>query len=303
MCGEYRYINQYGIYLEDEKTHKKRIDIYTARGCDRNCSFCSVQRESRHTILRKSTNYVIDEIQYLESQGIEYFSFKDEDLLSDPERMFEVLESVQKEGVVFKIRARYDEMNQHKISLERLHRLCVVEIQYGIESPDIYLQRNVSKGFPRDSNEKNLIEFIRSHEKYGIKVNCSFILGIAGEDSEYYDKLFGFISEVYDKESMPKIYINFLTPHPINSQFPIQNYILDTNDLNYFTHKFPVCHAQGSTWGERKKLLETYDRIVEYTNSRLYNPPTSKIPDTLKKAFLSGKSKLTSKDMPKYFKE
>lgn len=296
-------IDQYGEYLRDERTHKKRMDVYTARGCNRNCTFCSVQRESKQTILRKSPDCVIDEIKYLESQGIEYFSFKDEDLLSDPERMFGILEAIHKEGVLLKIRARCDEMMQNKIPLERLHELGVDEIQYGIESPDIHLQRNVSKGFPRDSNERSLIDFIRSHEKYGIKANCSFILGITGEDSEYYDDLFQFIKEIYDNESKPKIYINFLTPHPINSQFPSRNYVLATNDLNYFTHKFPVCYAQDSTYGKRKKMLETYDRIVEYTNSSLYNPPTSKIPETLKKAFLSGKSKLTSKDMPQYIKE
>lgn len=293
-------IDRYGEYLEDENTHKKRIDIYTARGCNRSCTFCSVQRESRQTILRKSQDCVIDEIRYLESQGIEYFSFKDEDILSDPDRMFNILEAVHKEGVLFKIRARYDEMIQHKISLERLHRLGVDEIQYGIESPDIYLQRNISKGFPKDSSEKNLIEFIRSHEKNGIKANCSFILGISGEESEYYDELFEFIKKIYDEESKPKIYMNFLTPHPINSQFPIQNHVLATNDLNYFTHKYPVCYAQDSTYGKRKKMLETYDKIVEYTNSGLYNPLTSKIPESLKKSFLTGKSKLTSKDMPQY---
>lgn len=296
-------IKQYGRYLEDEESHKKRIDVYTARGCDRNCNFCSVQKESRQTVLYKTPDCVIDEIQYLESQGIEYFSFKDEDLLSDPKRMVGILEAVHKEGVLFKIRARYDEMKQYNISLEYLHNLGVVEIQYGIESPDIHLQRNVNKGFPKDTNEKNLVEFIRSHEQYGIKANCSFILGISGEDSEYYDDLLDFIHKIYSDESRPKIYINFLTPHPINSLFPTQNYTLATNDLNFFTHKFPVCYAQNSKYGIRKKMLETYDKIVEYTNSTLYNPPTSMIPDTLRKSFLSGKSKLTAKDMPQYNKE
>jgi len=296
-------IDKYGKYLVDEKTHKKRIDVYTARGCNRNCTFCSVQRESKQTILRKPMDCVIDEIKYLESQGIEYFSFKDEDLLSDPERMFGILKAVHKEGVLFKIRTRYDEMIQHDMSLERLHSLGVDEIQYGIESPDIHLQRNVSKGFPKDSSEGNLIKFISSHEKYGIKANCSFILGISGEDSEYYDDLLEFIKRIYNEDSKPKIYINFLTPHPINSQFPTQNYVLATNDLNYFTHKYPVCYAQDSTYGKRKKMLETYDKIVEYTNGSLYNPPTSEIPEILKRAFLSGKSKLTSKDMPQYTKE
>ena len=296
-------IDRYGKHLNDERTQKRRMDVFTARGCNRNCTFCSVQRESKQIILYKSPDCVINEIKYLESQGIKYFSFKDEDLLSDPERMFCILEAIHKEGVLCKIRARYDEMIQHNISLERLHDLGVDEIQYGIESPDIHLQRIVRKGFPRNSSEKSLVEFIRAHERNGIKANCSFILGITSEDPAYYNDLFEFIKSIYDNESKPKIYINFLTPHPINSQFPIQNYSLATNDLNYFTHKFPVCYAQNSSYGIRKKMLETYDRIVKYTNSGLYNPPVSKIPETLKEAFLSGNSELKSDDMPQYILE
>ena len=57
------------------------------------------------------------------------------------------------------------------------------------------------------------------------------------------------------------------------------------------------------TYGTRKKMLDIYDKIVKYTNSAKYNPPKSKIPEALKKEFLTGKSKLTNKDMPLYVKE
>lgn len=291
-------IEQYGDFLIDEKTGKRRMDIYTARGCSRNCAFCSVQKESRQHQFRKDTKCVVDEIQYLESKGIEYFSIKDEDFLSNPESITNILEAVAKDGVKFKIRARYDEMMALKTPFKKLQALGVDEIQYGIESPDVYLSRNINKGFPRDAQESNLVSFIREHAKYGITANCSFILGIMGEDEEYYDSLFEFIKQIYDDTSKPKIYINFLTPHPINSSFPTQNYYLATNNLNYFTHKYPVCYAQGSTYGTRKKMLETYKRIVQYTNSEAYNP--LEIPEKLKRSFMSGKSKITSNTIPNY---
>lgn len=291
-------IEQYGDFLIDEKTGKKRMDIYTARGCSRNCAFCSVQKESRQRQFRKDTKCVIDEIQYLKSKGIEYFSIKDEDFLSNPESITNILEAVANEVVKFKIRARYDEMMALKTPLKKLHELGVDEIQYGIESPDVHLSRNINKGFPRDSQKSNLINFIREHAKYGITANCSFILGITGEDEEYYDSLFEFIKQIYDDTSKPKIYINFLTPHPINSSFPTQNYCLSTNNLNYFTHKYPVCYVQGSVYGTRKKMLETYEKIVRYTHSEAYNP--LEIPEELKKTFMSGKSNITSNIIPKY---
>lgn len=293
-------LRKYGSYLKDEKTGKSRMDIYTARGCSRNCTFCSVQKESRQIQLQKPLDCVIDEIKYLQSQGIEYFSIKDEDILSDTKRLFELLKAVKKEGVLFKIRARYDEMSDLNTPLKELHELGVDEIQYGIESPDVHVSRNVKKGFSRKPIENELIDFIRKHAEYGITANCSFILGIEGEDEKYYEDLMDFITKIYDEKSKPKIYINFLTPHPVNSSFPTQNYNLATNNLNLFTHKYPVCYAMGSDFGIRKKMLETYDKIVSYTNSQSYNPPLNAMPQNLRKMFTNGKSKIKVDSIPQY---
>ena len=123
-----------------------------------------------------------------------------------------------------------------------------------------------------------MIDFIRKHAEYGITANCSFILGIEGEDEKYYDDLMDFITKIYDDKSKPKIYINFLTPHPVNSSFPTQNYNLATNNLNLFTHKYPVCYA----------------------NSQNYNPPLNKMPENLKKLFTNGKSRIRPDIIPQY---
>lgn len=265
-----------------------RMDVYTARGCDKNCSFCSVQKESHQVIYRKEDDCVIEEIQYLKSVGIKYFSFKDEDFFSKPYRMMKILKSVAAPGINFKIRARYDEVVTSGISLEELQSIGVDEIQYGIESPDLYIRKAVKKGYASYTNQ-DLVNFIKKHADYNITANCSFILGINGESTDYYTNLKNFIKEIYNDKSKPKIYINFLTPHPFNSQFPLNNYKLVTNDLNYFTHKYPVCFSQSSSFVERKKMLKVYDDIVKYSNSEKYNPLTSTMPEELKNAFTFGK--------------
>lgn len=266
---------------------QNRMDVYTARGCDKNCSFCSVQMESRQVVYRKDETCVIDEINYLKSMGITYFSFKDEDFVSKPKRMVNILKAVYSKGIKFKIRARYDEMVSSEITLQELRDLGVDEIQYGIESPDIYIRRTVRKGFSASTNQE-LVSFIRKHAKYNITANCSFIIGINGEDINYYNNLLKFIKEIYNNESKPKIYINFLTPHPYNSQFPLGSYNLVTKDLNYFTHKYPVCFSQTSSFGVRQKMLYVYDEIVRWSHSQEYNPLTSSMPDALKNTFLYG---------------
>ncbi len=275
-------LEQYGPYLGN------RMDVYTARGCDKNCSFCSVQKESRQVIYRKEDACVIEEIKYLQNKGITYFSFKDENFFSEPDRMLRILREVSGPNIKFKIRARYDAIVASKISLSQLRDLGVDEIQYGIESPELYIRKVVRKGYKFSTN-KELVNFILEHAEYGITANCSFILGISNEDTDYYTNLLEFIKEIYIGQSKPKIYINFLTPHPFNSQFPLDNYTLITKDLNFFTHKYPVCFAQDSNFVIRKKMLETYDEIVNYSNSQTYNPLTSNMPKKLKDAFLHGK--------------
>lgn len=274
-------LKRYSPYLQN------RMDVYTARGCDKNCSFCSVQLESKQVVYRKEEMCVIEEIEYLKKAGINYFSFKDEDFLSMPDRMLRILRTVAGDNIKFKIRARYDEMVTSGITLNEMRDLGIDEIQYGIESPDIYIRRSVRKGFV-SSKKDDLVKFIRNHSEYGITANCSFILGINGESVEYYEELYNFIKAIYSDSSKPKIYINFLTPHPYNSRFPLDNYSLVTDDLNFFTHKFPVCYSNNSTYGERKRMLETYDQIVKYSNSETYNPLTDKMPEELKNKFQKG---------------
>lgn len=276
-------LNRYRPFLED------KMDVYTARGCDKNCSFCSVQLESKQVVFRKEEQCVIEEIEYLKSVGIKYFSFKDEDFVSKPDRMMRILGAVSdiNNGIKFKIRARYDEIVASGITLKQLQELGVVEIQYGIESPDIHIRKFVRKGFERSRNEE-LVNFIREHTAYNITANCSFILGIMGEDSEYYNELVKFIKAIYNESSKPKIYINFLTPHPYNSRFPLDNYSLVTDDLNYFTHKYPVCRPKNSSRGLRIGMLQVYDKIVEETNSQMYNPPSKNMPEELKQRFIRG---------------
>jgi radical SAM superfamily enzyme YgiQ (UPF0313 family) len=273
---------------------KKKIGIYTARGCDRECLFCSVQKESKQTIFRRSDSCVIDEIKYLINKGYTYFSFKDEDFLEDEARMFNILNEVKKEKVQFKIRTRYDNLSalieKNKDFMIKLKNIGIDEIQYGIETFDKNIRETVRKNYYDADDEKKLIDFIKQHADFDIVANCSFILGLDRENTVYYEKLIDFINKIYDskKSTKPKIYLNFLTPHPYNSQFSVGNhYTLVTNNLNYFTHRFPVCYAGDHDRQCNIKMLETHDKIAENTNSKAYNPPLED--DELYDAFIDCK--------------
>jgi radical SAM superfamily enzyme YgiQ (UPF0313 family) len=265
---------------------KKKAGIYTARGCNRECEFCSVQKENKQEIFTRSEGCVIDEINFLKENGCTSFSFKDENFLSsfNQYRIFKIMKKVKGEGIKFKIRARYDNVLaiinylKGKDFLEVLKKCGIDEIQYGIETYDEKIRRKINKiYFGGAENEDNIVDFIKSHADYGIIANCSFILGLKGEDYDYYEHLIKFIERIYDRNGKsdikPKIYLNYSTPHPYKSNFPDKNnYTLVTHDLNYFTHRFPVCFPDGEDIQRNKRMLITHNKIADITDSRRYNP-------------------------------
>jgi len=297
---------QLSAWTEIDKKYKKhlneKIGIYTARGCDKGCLFCSVQRESKRTIFRKSEDCVINEIIFLTQMGYTYFSIKDEDFSLDDVRMKNILKEVSvlsDKKVQFKIRARYDNAQEliakDKNLLKELKNLGVDEIQYGIETFDKNIRDNVKKHYEdicgKDIDNKTaIVKFIKEHADNLIKANCSFILGLRGETISYYAELEQFFKEISTPhKDYLKIYLNYLTPHPYNSEFSLKTYRLINNDLNFFTHRYPVCYDNNMESPVRGKMLETHNeiaKIFQNTGGRDLNPVLEN--GTLKTSFCNG---------------
>ena len=283
---------QLGMWTEIIEKYKKylnnKIGIYTSRGCDKECLFCSVQKESKQTIFRKSTECVIDEIKFLKQNGFTYFSIKDENFSLNDNAIRNILKTFKGEGIKFKIRARYDNalnlIIKEEVNLNDLKELGVVEIQYGIETFKSDVRQNVKKLYGHLDNKDKIVSFINSHIDAEIIANCSFILGLDGEGEEYYKELEGFFTEISKNTNYLKIYLNYFTPHPFNSKFSKENGVV-TNDLNDFTHGYPVyC----STYRLKNHMLEMHNKIVNITKSGKYNP-TLELNSGLKKSLEKGR--------------
>lgn len=258
------------LYIDNEY----RIDIHSARGCKGACTFCSVQQECGRQIKYRDIISVASDIKYLYGKGFTYFSLKDEDCFTEDSRFDDLVTQTNLQGKIkFKIRTRIDRLMDKKDILCKLKEKGVVEIQYGIESSDYMLLRGINKGIKKRQIDK-IKNFINSHADLEIIANCSFILGLSGETEEYYEELLQFIKDIYDyhKINKPKIYINFLTPHPRGSTFPVNDkYHMITHDLNYFTHKYPIGFYEHDL-PTRQKMIDTYETIIEYTNTEKFNP-------------------------------
>lgn len=281
------YINK-EILVKSKKISVPKIDIVTSRGCNQKCSFCSVRFETGSSVIKTPSIVVEDEIDFLYSKGVRYFSIKDENFFIHGEnRVKEIMQYCsQYDDIHFKIRMRLDDWKRtDSIDLATLHEWGIDEIQYGVESPKSDILSLLQKGmaFERDK----IVDLFKEHYANKIKVNASLILGCSElEDNEYYENLKGFMNEIYDKDYLIP-YLNFYTPHPTKSTFVNDKYTITTNNLNFYTHKIPVAYPKNMRQPERSKMIETYDEITEITNSRAYNPV---IPQDAKDAFIKGKA-------------
>lgn len=121
-------IQQYGPYI------RGKIDMYTSRGCNKICSFCSVQRETKRNVISCDSDHVIRSIRHLYDIGMRKFSIKDEDFfLHGESRVRNILEQFKDyNDISFKIRARIDTMLASNVSIEDLAQYHICEIQYGV---------------------------------------------------------------------------------------------------------------------------------------------------------------------------
>lgn len=264
-------INIYGPYLN------KKIDIYTARGCNKTCTFCSVQRETKHNVISCDESQVIRIIEHLYNRGMRRFSIKDEDfLIEGPSRITNILGKFKNyDGIAFKVRSRIDSMLTSKLSSSVLSEYHISEIQYGVESPSSEMRRYVQKEIKKSSED--VVKLFKDHNENGIVVNASFILGLPGENVDYYESLVSFIRQIYTP-NLTKVYLNFYTPHPTRGKIP-DDVCVVTNDLNYYTHKIPVCFPKAPKMKPlvKQKMLSAYTIIVEETHSRDFNPVIPKV--------------------------
>lgn len=277
-------LERYKGYLTRDDLSK--IDISTSRGCNKECNFCSVRREAGQPILSRNCRYIIDEIDYLYSKGIRYFSIKDEDFyLHGSDKVEKILEHCkQYNDIHFKIRMRLDSwLGDDKPDYEKLRKWGIDEIQYGVESPQNEILKVLHKGI--NIEYKVLEQIFKEHIENEITVNASLILAASTlEDENYYQKLTDFVDK-FSKSGFFKPYLNFWTPHPFNSRIAVADHNVVTSDINYYTHKIPVSYPIGIKNPARELILKTYDQIVDITQSELFNPP---IPDKAKNNFIIG---------------
>ena len=178
--------------------------IYTSKGCPYSCIYCTV----RNTKLKKrSAENILNELRYLKEKfNVKTVSFFDETFTIDKDRVIAIAEAIRREKlkIVWYCNTRVDLVDRNLLKV--MYDGGCRGISYGIESGSQEILDNAKKGTTVEQAENA----IRWAKEAGIKVYCSFMFGLPGENWNTVEETIRFV-----KRALPTgAQFNVAVPYP-----------------------------------------------------------------------------------------
>ena len=225
-------IEYYRLFRHEKATKLDfGMPVMSGRGCPFKCTFCyRIDKGFRP----RSSAGLVEEIRRLqEDWGITYVDFVDDLLMSSPDRVFELCQSFIDSGLDFKwsCNGRLNWVTHEAIRL--MKRAGCVFINYGIESVDDEVMKNMKKGLKLEM----VIKGVEITNEVGISTGLNIIFGNIGDNLDTLDRAVEFL-RAHD-EGRQRRTIRPVTPYPGSPLFytAIEKGLLkDTRDFYEAKH-------------------------------------------------------------------
>lgn len=227
--------------------------ILTGRGCPYRCIFCSAGAIAGGKYRMRSTQSVVDEIEYLvKNYGITDFFFADDTFTASAEHCSDICREIRRRqlNIRWEAEARANTVNDFVVS--EMAKAGCRHVQIGAESGDDEILKTIGKNVTTKTIENAVMTFLR----HGISVVCSFILGNPDENIETLDKTIKFaihIKNLTDGFSTCKF--SYLTPLPGTPVYEKREELgvnLLSRNWDRYTFMDPVCETKDLT----KQILQ-----------------------------------------------
>jgi radical SAM superfamily enzyme YgiQ (UPF0313 family) len=254
--------------IKQEKYGQPGI-ILTGRGCPYKCIFCAASAVSGALYRTRSTENVVNEIEYLYKEyNISNFFFADDTFTADEEHCIDICREIRRRElkITWEAEARANTVNDRVVS-EMVKSGCRY-VQIGAESGDNNILRTIGKNITTDTIE-NAVKIFLSH---GVPVVCSFIIGSPEDTTETISRTIMFSLKL--RKLAPKTYSNckyaLLTPLPGTPVYINKEKLgikLSTTNWDNYTFYDPIAATK---YLSIKNLQNEYSRAWEsYTKGKL----------------------------------
>jgi len=226
-------MDRYSIGYLDLPFHEKLVPgirIRTTRDCPYGCPFCIIGSSKWRGYDRKwkamSPERAFNELEYVvDKYKIHGFFFWDETFTLDQSRAEKMCDGIINRNLKLQWRCltRIDCINQRL--LEKMARAGCKLIEYGIESGDPSVRKDMRKNF---SNQE-AIEVIKQTKEAGIKANCDLIVGMPWDDRNTLHRTFELAKEL----DADNIHLTMAFPYPKTQLYDIaeRESLLNVEDI------------------------------------------------------------------------
>ena len=200
----YDLLDSLDPYFINTPTDEVFTIMYTSRGCPYRCIYCTVAGTPWKP---RSAESVMKELRYLKKKyDVKLISFFDETFTIDKQRIMDICQSMTEEKLDIKwyCNTRANLLDEELIIAMRKAGCRGMSI--GVESGSQEILDNASKRITVDEART----VIRLTKQSGIKVLCSFIFGLPGENWDTVEETIQFV-----KETLPTgVQFNVAVPYP-----------------------------------------------------------------------------------------
>jgi radical SAM superfamily enzyme YgiQ (UPF0313 family) len=157
---------------------KKFTTLISSRGCPFRCSFCGIRKFARGVWRPRSVENVIEELEFLQSEGYEQFLFADDNFTLNAKRVSKLCRRMKEEGMDIEwfCDSRVDHVS-YDMFREMVKAGCRC-LFFGIESANQRILDYYKKGITPEQSERA----VRKARKAGIDIIVgSFIVGAPDE--------------------------------------------------------------------------------------------------------------------------
>lgn len=240
--------------------------ILTARGCLGKCLFCSAGAMSKGMYRCRTVPSVIDELLFLQKNGVQFVTFFDDNLTIDWKRIEHLCDLMASSGfhLGWAIESRIDTVNPR--ALRKLGESGCRYIQFGIESGVQTILDSIKKGI----TIPQIRHVLSSAKEAGIQVACSVMLGHPDDTWDTARETIRFSRQLQEEYG---VVVSFAvaTPFPGTHMFrraAEMGLMICSSNFDDYTFFTPVCNTRNLTVGQLRQLLFEGYTISELTRGR-----------------------------------
>ena len=171
--------------------------IITARGCPFNCLFCSVPQICENKVRYRDIKKVYEEICYLHDKyGMRKFFMLDDTFTVNRKRTIELCSLMKQDNrdIQWTCVTRADTVDRDM--LQFMKNAGCIQISCGIESANDDIQKIINKNL----NINNALHNLKIAKEVGLRVRCSFIFGLPGEEEKHILQSIKFMCDLMPNE-------------------------------------------------------------------------------------------------------